>query len=1132
MRIMRISGSVLLACLMLDSVYADPLNLPDPLIASDGSRISDAQTWKAKRRPEILELFRSQVYGHSPAAPKRLRFEVTETDPRALKGLATRKQITIHLGEERDAPQIHLLLYVPNSARRPTPAFLVMNFHGNHEIVADAGVKILETWKWNSDKNREELIRPPESTRGTMHDMEWPVRQILERGYALATLDRDEIEPDYPQGWRHGIRGYFLRKSGQTEFAQDDWGAIGAWAWSLSRALDYLTLDRDIDARHVAVMGHSRLGKTALWAGAQDERFALVISNDSGEGGAALARHDHGETTEQINKAFPHWFCANYKHYNGKPNELPIDQHELIALMAPRPVYVASAQKDDWADPLGEFLSAKNAEPVYRLFGEGGLDVEDMPGVNVSVGDFVGYHIRSGVHSVTDYDWSQYMRFADRRFNTVESPSGVRASIDIATGRYEIASSKVQWHFAGQIGHAVREVRSARGRDAVGTYQELRFSWQEPQALTAAIRLYDSQAAVLFNLENVYPAEKLPRFPDFSTFPANLHYFSYKDATFAPPSFTLEPNGTPWLMFDDQAQAAILSPANHFMIARQSGDGIREMASGLNDSVQSFPASFNYRTLLVLGQGINATWDRWGNTLTALSAKKRPANDSDVSLRYLGYWTNNGAAYYYDYDSALGYAGTLAALVRQQREQHIPIRYLELDSWWYYKTFANLEGQEEGAVNPELPAGEWNRYGGLWKYEAHPAVFPEGLAAFQRSVGLPLITHNRWMDPESPYHVRYRISGLAAVDPRWWGDVMTYLNRSGVEIYEQDWLDHIYHLSPDLSSTVGAADAFTDGMARAAGRRGMTVQYSMGLPRYFLQSTRYDNVTTVRVSPDRFLRHRWDAFLYTSRLARSVGLWPWADVFRSTETENLMLAVLSGGVVGASDAIGQQDKTNLMRATRADGVLVKPDAPIVPADAMYLADATQAESSPMVAWTYTDHGPLRTAYVFVYNRRQQSADASFIPSTLGLSGAVLIYDPTHRRAVRQRAEEAFHLNLGVEGSAYYEIVPIGTSGIAFLGDEAKFISNGRKRIAALAERADGLHATVAFAEGEKTVTLTGYADRGVQVRVDRGSPPPVHFDAATKFFTVDVFPDTGKKGEQVSDDPTKQTQVVLHLVPE
>ena len=398
-----------------DEAKVGAYTLPDPLTLADGAIVADAGTWRTRRRPEILELFASQVQGRSPARPKDMKFETTSVDKTALGGKATRKEITVRFGPGSDAPAMHVLLYVPNAAEKPAPAFISANFDGNHTVGADPAVAITEQWAWNKKENRAELARPAESTRGGSGGR-WPLEKALARGYAVATFPRADIEPDYAEGWRHGVRGYFLKQSGRTGFAPDDWGAVAAWAWGLSRTLDCLETDPDIDARRVVVMGHSRLGKAALWAGATDERFAVTVSNDSGEGGAALARRDFGETVERINTNFPHWFCANYKRYNANAAALPVDAHMLVALIAPRPVYVASAEDDKWSDPKGEFLSAKHAEPVYRLFGAGGLGVEEWPPVNRPVGDVVGYHVRTGKHDVTDYDWEQYLNFADRHF--------------------------------------------------------------------------------------------------------------------------------------------------------------------------------------------------------------------------------------------------------------------------------------------------------------------------------------------------------------------------------------------------------------------------------------------------------------------------------------------------------------------------------------------------------------------------------------------------------------------------------------------------------------------------------------------------------------------------------------------
>jgi hypothetical protein len=386
-----------------DESKIPPYTLPDPLTFADGTTVTNAMMWTTQRRPEILRLFQTQVYGFSPKRPAEMKFTVTAVDKQALGGTATRKEVAIAVAGQT----LHLLLYLPNSTTNPVPAFLGLNFLGNHAMLTDPGITLSQQWIPTSTGVVDH--HATEAARGT--EGRCPVAKILARGYAVATVYCGDIEPDFPDGWQQGVRGHY-----QQTFTADEWGAISAWAWGLSRALDYLVTDRQIDAGHVAVFGHSRLGKTALWAGAQDERFALVISNESGEGGAALARRGIGETTAIINQHFPHWFCGNFKQYADHEEKLPVEQHELIALVAPRPVYVASAVEDRWADPRGEFLAALNAEPVYRLLGRSGLGVAEMPAVNQPVGGYIGYHIRPGKHDMTDYDWEQYLNFADRHF--------------------------------------------------------------------------------------------------------------------------------------------------------------------------------------------------------------------------------------------------------------------------------------------------------------------------------------------------------------------------------------------------------------------------------------------------------------------------------------------------------------------------------------------------------------------------------------------------------------------------------------------------------------------------------------------------------------------------------------------
>jgi hypothetical protein len=393
-----------------------PYTLPDPLVLRDGSRVRDAAAWREKARPELLEIFAREVYGRTPGGrPAGMHWAVTAEDRAALGGKAVRKEITIWFTERKDGPKMHLLVYQPAGEPRAGgwPAFLGLNYFGNQSVHADPGITLSQAWMRSNAEFQIVNNRATEGTRGR-HAPRWDVETVLARGYATATIYYGDLCEDRNEGLNRDVAALF-QTGGVEERASDAWGAIGIWAWGLSRALDYLETDREIDAKRVAVHGHSRLGKAALWAGAQDERFAYVIANNSGAGGAALSKRDFGETVARINSSFPFWFAKNFRAYNGREATLPVDQHQLIALIAPRPVHVASAQDDHWADPRGEFLGAKHAEPVYALFGKKGLGVSDWPPVNQPVlGDGIAYHLRTGKHDITPVDWAQYLDFADR----------------------------------------------------------------------------------------------------------------------------------------------------------------------------------------------------------------------------------------------------------------------------------------------------------------------------------------------------------------------------------------------------------------------------------------------------------------------------------------------------------------------------------------------------------------------------------------------------------------------------------------------------------------------------------------------------------------------------------------------
>jgi hypothetical protein len=361
-----------------------------------------------ERRVEVHALLEAGMFGRAPGRPSDLAFEVTATDKAALGGRAVRRSVAIRT----HGKTLDLQVYLPAGASARVPVFLCLGFQPNQSVTNDASAPLAAEWVQDPATRAITLKMPPESSRGTAASR-WQLEKVLARGYALATMYYGDIEPDFPGAAALGIRHTFLRP-GQGTPGDEEWGMLAADAWGLSRALDYLETDRDVDATRVAVVGHSRLGKAALWAGAHDRRFAMVVSNDSGEGGAAISRRAFGETVDDLNSRFPHWFCGAYKRWSGREAAMPFDSHMLLALVAPRPLYVASAEEDQWADPKGEFLGAAAASAVWELLGRKGIGTGEMPKVHQPVGEAVRYHVRAGKHDITAYDWDQYLDFADR----------------------------------------------------------------------------------------------------------------------------------------------------------------------------------------------------------------------------------------------------------------------------------------------------------------------------------------------------------------------------------------------------------------------------------------------------------------------------------------------------------------------------------------------------------------------------------------------------------------------------------------------------------------------------------------------------------------------------------------------
>lgn len=386
-----------------DEAKAGHYTLPDPLRLANGKPVRDAKTWYAKRRPEIVGLFEEDQFGRSPGTPAEVTYDPFDRGTPVFDGAALRKQTTIYFKADKTGPKINLLLYLPAKEQKPAPVLLSISFSDNSAVVNDPGVRAGEVW------NRDHKLVP---AKQGMAIGKIDVLSIIEAGFGFATFYYGDVEPDFEGGLPYGVRALYL-KPGETQPPPDGWGAIAAWGWGLSRAMDYLEKDPRVDGKRVALYGASRLGKTVLWAGARDTRFAAVIACCSGEGGAALSRRDYGETIAHLTAPdrFPYQFCTNYAKFAQHVDQLPVDGNMLVALMAPRPLLLQTGDTDYWSDPKGEFLAEVAAGPVYQLLRKEGLGTDQWPPPGVPILHTLAYSMHAGGHGTLPGDWPEFMHF-------------------------------------------------------------------------------------------------------------------------------------------------------------------------------------------------------------------------------------------------------------------------------------------------------------------------------------------------------------------------------------------------------------------------------------------------------------------------------------------------------------------------------------------------------------------------------------------------------------------------------------------------------------------------------------------------------------------------------------------------
>ncbi|MBN1412848.1 MAG: discoidin domain-containing protein [Spirochaetales bacterium] len=683
---------------------------------------------------------------------------------------------------------------------------------------------------------------------------------------------------------------------------------------------------------------------------------------------------------------------------------------------------------------------------------------------------------------------------------TAVTQSGIMVTV-WSDGRYTVAKNSPAWTFSGSLNQSIAPA-AASGSDGIGAYSEIYFNY-DSNRYTGRIRVYsgDKPVAQFITVCNGAQTNIGTNFPDFTTIPAGLYTHGYVNDQFSPRTWDVSKISIsgPAVYYDASKNACIVSPADNFFEPDMLYTNTR-IAVRFRSWATGLPAGFTHRTLMVLKYGtVLGAWELLGNSLMAIYGKNPPANDADMSIKYIGYWTDNGAYYYYNtggysiYEDAL-----LGVRDRYHNILHVRLGYMQLDSWWYIKD----------------PNDPWNRPG-CYLYEPVSSFFPRGIADFRNRLGMPLMTHNRWIggtvdgDIRSPYRDTYTMSRGVSIDPNFWNRIIGDIASWGVKTYEQDWLN----INAHPEDRFGDGEKFMRYMAEACKANGLTMQYCMEKPKHFLQAAKYDNVTTLRVCKDGFAddmysnkAEDWKELFWTSPFVKAVGSWPWVDVFDSNDGESFLLCVLSAGMVGMEDQIGYENYANILKAVRRDGVVVKPDVPILPSDDTYVRRARDGNES-ITAFTYSNITGKKIVYVFDW----ASGSYDFKPVDFGLSGNVYVYRYFDNNGFLTNAANTVTDN--VTGWEYYVITPIGTSGIGLIGDKGKWVTAGTKRISGISETADSMTVTVQFGpfdqnNPDEKATIIGYSATPVAATAGSGAVVSnFSYDSDTLRFQFDFTPD-------------------------